>query len=222
MAGAKWTPEEDAIAIRMAAEGHKPTAIGKALGRTRQGASNRLHKLGVVMVRNDLWPKGQLEHVKRRWAEGASATIIAREIGGGHTKNSVIGALKRAGIAPRGPSRRPTEHLPYPQREALKARRKPMGAKLSTAFAANPKPKPRLEPQLVEHEPMDREPVTLLELTACRCKWPVGGEGADTLFCGAGTGDLDKVYCPKHARRAYQGKPANTTVSREFHPRAAA
>lgn len=46
-------------------------------------------------------------------------------------------------------------------------------------------------------------PCGLMELNDRRCKWPVGGERAATLFCG-GAIDFGAVYCACHRARAVQ------------------
>jgi hypothetical protein len=46
--------------------------------------------------------------------------------------------------------------------------------------------------------PGDPPPLlTLIWLQKNQCKYPVGGEGANTLFCGAAQ-QGESSYCPKH------------------------
>jgi hypothetical protein len=45
----------------------------------------------------------------------------------------------------------------------------------------------------------------MLDLGAFDCRWPVKGEGADTMFCAEPT--LKSPYCPTHFARAYHRAP---------------
>lgn len=59
------------------------------------------------------------------------------------------------------------------------------------------------------------ERVTLLNLTTRNCRWPVGGDGADTLFCGAPK--LLGSYCSTHAMRAIgRGTESERTAHRRL------
>ena len=44
-----------------------------------------------------------------------------------------------------------------------------------------------------------KQPKTLIELEPCMCRWPVSGQGADTLFCSALVEREGAPYCPGHA-----------------------
>lgn len=50
------------------------------------------------------WTEERTEYVKKRWAEGASATLIATELGGGVTRNGVIGKVSRLKLKSHGPN----------------------------------------------------------------------------------------------------------------------
>lgn len=45
--------------------------------------------------------------------------------------------------------------------------------------------------------------VGLLDLEPSSCRWPMAGEGAQTMFCGEHT--KHGPYCPTHAERAGAG-----------------
>ena len=58
------------------------------------------------------WTDDRVETLKAMWAEGKSASQIAKELGG-VTRNAVIGKVHRLGLSNRGPgSDRPEEVLP--------------------------------------------------------------------------------------------------------------
>lgn len=56
-------------------------------------------------------------------------------------------------------------------------------------------------------------PVALLDLTSTTCRWPVDGDGAETLFCGAHCEPTDP-YCPNHSRVACQPRKENRHAAR--------
>jgi GcrA cell cycle regulator len=58
------------------------------------------------------WSKTRVEALKRMWAEGTSARMIAESLGGGATRNSVIGKAYRLGLSKPSPSPRPAPRLP--------------------------------------------------------------------------------------------------------------
>lgn len=59
----------------------------------------------------------------------------------------------------------------------------------------------RGDPTPAEPEPRH---VTLLELNADTCRWPIGDpHSRDFYFCGA-VPEIDRAYCPFHCRIAYQ------------------
>ncbi|WP_420478258.1 GcrA family cell cycle regulator [Brevundimonas sp. FT23028] len=54
------------------------------------------------------WNEDRIATAKKRWLEGRSASEIANEIGGGLSRNAVIGKIHRLGLAGRQPASRPT------------------------------------------------------------------------------------------------------------------
>lgn len=75
-----------------------------------------------------IWDRDAIEHLKRLWDDKASAAEIAAELGGGVTRNAVLGKLNRLGLVglrkrPKKPKReRPAQFL-------LKAPARPVTAK---------------------------------------------------------------------------------------------
>jgi len=78
----------------------------------------------------------------------------------------------------------------------------------NTALARHPLALYEIEPE-PEIEPLENiipigQRCSLLELSDCRCRWPIGDPGtADFFFCG-GKPVADLPYCAYHARIAYQ------------------
>ena len=133
------------------------------------------------------WTDERVEQLKSLWAEGLSASQIARALGG-VTRNAVIGKVHRLGLAGRaGPARaeRPRSSISHK----------------SVVRMAAP------EPEIVEEDPIkldDGNFATVLTISDRMCRWPIGDpQEADFHFCGK-----KKVaglpYCEVHARRAFQ------------------
>lgn len=123
--------------------------------------------------------------------EGLAAQRVA-EIIGAPSRNSVIGRAHRQGwTAERGPEARAFNHSRG--KEAAAAARRAW-------WEARQKQKPP-KPEKARPMPQHHEnPITLLQLRAHTCRWPVGGEGADMIFCGSHAAG---VYCSHHAEMAY-------------------
>lgn len=127
------------------------------------------------------------EAILALWAEGLSAAKIAQRLGGGISRNCVIGVCARARATIRPTIERFSTHNKTSFR---------VGAVYRTAHS-KPLPKP------VE----DGAPIPLglsIEALSDRtCRWPVSGEGISILFCGHHPAD-GHVYCIEHCHRAYQ------------------
>ncbi|SNR23348.1 GcrA cell cycle regulator [Paracoccus sediminis] len=96
------------------------------------------------------WTDDRVETLKRMWAEGQSASAIAKELGG-VTRNAVIGKVHRLGLSNRNDEPEPTP-APAPEPVAeKKADRKP-------APAARPEPQPEAPAPADPVE--EKEPVT--------------------------------------------------------------
>ena len=147
------------------------------------------------------WTDERVETLKKMWAEGQSASQIAKELGG-VTRNAVIGKVHRLGLSGRAaPSKpaRPAFKAPRPARPAAAAPAAPrrVAEPAAPAAAAAPAPAPV---RYVEEAPGT---ATVLTLGAHMCKWPIGDPSSDSFtFCGRRQDE--GVYCLEHARVAYQ------------------
>ncbi len=152
------------------------------------------------------WTDERVELLKRLWAEGLSASQIAAQLGGGITRNAVIGKVHRLGLAGRAKPAASTagRAARRPRTQTLqRARPLVIGA---TALKASPIVEPRRlairEPEILEVP--ESLHATILTLSDQTCKWPIGDPAAENFhFCGhrprTGT-----PYCEYHARLAYQ------------------
>ncbi|MEY3533308.1 MAG: hypothetical protein RI979_1332, partial [Pseudomonadota bacterium] len=103
------------------------------------------------------WTDERVETLKRMWAEGQSASQIAKELGG-VTRNAVIGKVHRLGLSNRageGAAASDDTDQPSP------ARSEPSSPKPAEPAAAAPKPAPeRAAPQAAPAAPASGATVT--------------------------------------------------------------
>lgn len=161
------------------------------------------------------WTDERIELLKKRWAEGLSASQIAAELGG-VTRNAVIGKVHRLGLSGRAKtmastaSRMRPKPASQPRRTAVAPAHQPSFASrgnlaLAVAPQARPTPAPRIVPiEVIETQPLTCERVTIMELRENMCRWPLGDPSQPEFrFCG-GRSTPGAAYCPHHAQIAYQ------------------
>ncbi len=131
-----------------------------------------------------LWAEVEVDFIKQQWAEGLSASQIARLISTPArpiSRNAVISKLHRLGA---------------PQRVASAPRRTVAVRVAPVRRASAPFREPLLKP--------DGGKVTLLDLNNLTCRWPIGDpQEKDFHFCGRKPAP-DLPYCEPHCRKAYQ------------------
>jgi GcrA cell cycle regulator len=154
------------------------------------------------------WTDDRVGALKKLWLEGQSASQIAKALGGGVTRNAVIGKVHRLGLsgraAPSQPVRattaatfRPARPRPTPPPQPAAPRRIEALAPRPAAVAPTPAPVP-------SREIMDLPgTATVMTLGAHMCKWPIGDPSSrEFSFCGRRASE--GVYCLEHAKVAYQ------------------
>jgi GcrA cell cycle regulator len=140
------------------------------------------------------WTDERVETLKRMWAEGQSASQIAKELGG-VTRNAVIGKVHRLGLSNRVGGK-DDEDLPV--RKAIV----PAGQPLPPQPSLN-EISPEALASVREVEKRARK-LTLMELTERTCKWPIGDPATeDFWFCGLPSLP-GKPYCEAHVGVAFQ------------------
>jgi len=140
------------------------------------------------------WTEDRVELLKKLWAEGLSASQIARTMGE-VTRNAVIGKVHRLGLS----GRATTSRSDRPRRTAL----------------PKPMPKPVVtEPEIITEATLaNGDFATVMTLSSTMCRWPIGDPGAAEFhFCGNGT-EAGAPYCEAHVRLAYQ--PAQSRRDRK-------
>ena len=155
------------------------------------------------------WTDERLELLKKLWGEGFSASQIAAEIGGGMTRNAVLGKSHRLGLvrntspgtsAPRSRKENPAPGKTPTAEPPMRHGPKPV---INTASQQpSEQPKAALPPKEAALPP--REGLTIMELREGMCRWPLGDPTTPTFrYCGA-QGGAGLPYCSHHAQIAYQ------------------
>lgn len=149
------------------------------------------------------WTDDRVATLTKLWAEGLSASQIAKELGG-VTRNAVIGKVHRLGLSGRAKPSSPRKKVSTSSRGTSTPRarvtRAPSAPRTPRVVAPTPPPPPPLEAL-----PMSNgEFATILTITDHMCKWPIGDPSkSDFRFCGRKT-DPEEPYCLAHSQVAYQ------------------
>ena len=152
------------------------------------------------------WSDDRVELLSKLWGEGLSASQIAAALGGGVTRNAVIGKVHRLGLSGRakpgaGAAARPAKARPTAAPAQLEGGRTPPRD-----------PEQLMRPTLVadqrwevdQVEIPESQRVSIMELRDSTCRWPLGDPSKpDFAFCG-GRAVAGLPYCGHHCRIAYQ------------------
>lgn len=145
------------------------------------------------------WTEDRVEILSKLWAEGLSASQIAKQLGG-VTRNAVIGKVHRLGLSGRATPSRPSKRKVAAPRATAAAPKALIPRKPRPAPVYTPPPPPPLEAKLMPNG----EFATILTITESTCKWPIGDPSTDDFrFCGRNT-DSTSPYCTAHSSVAYQ------------------
>jgi GcrA cell cycle regulator len=153
------------------------------------------------------WTEDRVGALKKLWLEGQSASQIAKQLGGGVTRNAVIGKVHRLGLSgratPSQPARtstfRPARVRTTPPAQPSAPRRLEGGR----IEAAQPAPRPVVAAPSLPAVAEMAGTATVMTLGAHMCKWPIG-DPSSTEFSFCGRRASEGVYCQEHARVAYQ------------------
>ena len=152
------------------------------------------------------WTEDRVERLRALWAEGHSASVIAKELGG-VTRNAVIGKVHRLRLEGRAPARRAPKRR-QPPNTVKRPPRARNGGSIAIDLDKNPEPAPVPEPK-VRPVPAPLPPVEgkikdIMELDRHTCRWPIGDPGDENFaYCGERV-SAGYPYCEHHAREAYQ------------------
>ena len=162
------------------------------------------------------WTDERVERLSTLWLEGRSASQIAADLGGGVSRNAVIGKVHRLGLSGRAV---PPADAAAPRVRDVEASEHPAGAvPEAPAVAAHTVDDVAAILEAAEPITVDlpalraakdaafpvSDRVTILELSGSMCRWPIGDPtNAAFRFCGCrAVGTLP--YCQDHARVAFQ------------------
>jgi len=138
------------------------------------------------------WTDDRVALLTKLWGEGKTAAEIAKELGG-VTRNAVIGKAHRLKLSNRV--------SPIQQNK-----------KIATPKAQNqntPKVQVQAPKRIKEVIDDNRKRVSLAELGASECRWPLGDPKGDNFgFCGC-VALPSLPYCLEHAQLAYQPATRN-------------
>ncbi len=153
------------------------------------------------------WTEDRVEVLKKLWAEGHSASQIAKELGG-VTRNAVIGKVHRLGLSGRATPSRPVKRPPRLARP--KPRIQPDGSvvtpkpqRVVAEAVLKPNEKVAMLTTLPPQPLADGEAATILTLRDSMCKWPIGYP-ADPKFAFCGRKSANGPYCAEHGKVAFQ------------------
>lgn len=159
------------------------------------------------------WTEQQIQTLKKMWGNGFSASDIAKHLGGGLTRNAVIGKAHRLKLSSRPAVAKPEEGL-----TAVVANAMVNINRVSTKKRAMLRPLPPVQtPIRSVPQPVVRESLRPIDSAAKRvdgvavtkagerqCRWPIGDpRSPDFRFCGCPAHE-GLPYCIDHARVAYQ------------------
>ena len=131
------------------------------------------------------WTHERIEHLKKLWEAGHTASNIATELGG-ITRNAVIGKAHRLGLSGRMKSKSKVSSVSIVRRKKMPANRNSKIIELTTSVS----------------EPMN--PISFAGIKDGLCRWPLGEpEDLGFKFCGRNSSD-GMVYCDEHHSLAYQ------------------
>lgn len=132
-----------------------------------------------------VWTDKRIEQLLDLQAKGLSGSHIAAQIGGGLSRNAVIGKLTRLGITP-GRTCRVGEQRPAAQ---PKARRPDV---------------PLPAPKIVDIEPEPKGPLNDFPSRMSDCRFIYGTPGAgDWQCCGHPGQGITHPYCEHHSKRVH-------------------
>jgi GcrA cell cycle regulator len=154
------------------------------------------------------WTNERIELLEKLWLEGWSASRIAGELACEITRNAVIGKVYRLGLSGRVNARNVPASPPHQKAPRRSAHRNVDSPQIAgnTALAFRPLviEAPASQPVRDVVVPMS-EPVTIAELRASMCRWPIGDPAqSEFRFCGAKKLPGQGPYCACHAGIAYQ------------------
>lgn len=149
------------------------------------------------------WTDERVSVLKKLWGEGRTAAEIAKELGGGVTRNAVIGKAHRLKLSNRV--------SPIQQNKKTTGKVVERAVEKKVVVPANTSRAPEQTASVKK----DKERTVLYALTDLgprMCRWPIGDPREKQFgFCGDNC-TSGFPYCEEHARVAYQAAGRSRTI----------
>ena len=162
------------------------------------------------------WTPERVTLLSELWREGWSAGRIASELGGGITRNAVMGKLSRLGLS--------DDDRPKPSKQQKPIKNKTSRQRATSHKTPEPnitQPAPKKECAAVsipvlattsalsvrDASPPKSRRLTLEKLDDGQCKYVTDTTRGKDFFCGTPTGSPRKVYCPFHTNMCITQPP---------------
>ena len=140
------------------------------------------------------WTEEREQKLKKLWEKGYTASQIAEMLGGGTTRNAVIGKAHRLKLAARAASK---------QSKSLKKQDSVSGLNKQEGYISR---KSRFKSLLLDKNFEVENPKKLEELSDKNCRWPIGHpDEKNFYFCGRNPVE-GFSYCKLHVLYAFQPK----------------
>ena len=140
------------------------------------------------------WTEERELRLKELWKKGYTASQIAEMLGGGTTRNAVIGKAHRLKLAARAASK---------QSKSLKKQDAASGLNKREGYISR---KSRFKSLLLDKNFEVENPKKLEELSDKNCRWPIGHPDEENFyFCGRNPVE-GFSYCKLHVLYAFQPK----------------
>ena len=150
------------------------------------------------------WTKENIEFLQKYWGT-CTAREISEKMGGGFTRNSIIGKASRLGLSAKIKTRTATSNKSFDESSVKKNDTLRKGRKS------------RFKSLIIEKDFEPENPKQLEELDEHTCKWPIGHPNENKFyFCGRSS-LKDFSYCKLHLLYAFQpkGKKEDLTEKEE-------
>ena len=140
------------------------------------------------------WTEEREQRLRKLWEKGYTASQIAEMLGGGTTRNAVIGKAHRLKLAARATSKQPRSPK---KQDAVSGLNKQEG------YISR---KSRFKSLLLDKNFETENPKKLEELSDKNCRWPIGHPDEENFyFCGRNPVESFS-YCKLHVLYAFQPK----------------
>lgn len=132
------------------------------------------------------WTDERVTLLRQLWGEGKTAAEIAKRLGGGLTRNAVIGKAHRLRLSNRVSPIQQNDNVKKPLAVAAIAVAEPVRSVVAAAVVRS-------------------GGVKMADLRERMCRWPIGDPKDVEHFHFCGEGAVPGMsYCAEHARAAYQ------------------